>query len=212
VGPNLIGQEPTLMGWEPTLTCGRVEGLSECAAMVGLRTRRARVVAIVVLALVLVFCALTVRLFVLPDLNAPQRSDAVAVLGGGSWNPYNEGVKLAREGEAPNAVFSLNPSQQCKTFVDELPRVDVICFRPEPSTTQGEAREIGHLAATRGWHRIIVVMPTPQATRARLRIGRCYPGQLLEVGVSPSGLGAWIRELVYEWGALAKALVLQRRC
>ncbi len=181
--------------------------------MVGLRTRRARVVAGVTLAVVVVaFCALTLRLFVLPDVNAPERSDAVAVLGGGSSDPPDEGVKLAREGYAPNAVFSLNPSQQCETFVKALPGIDVFCFRPDPSTTQGEAREIGRLAARHGWHRIIVVMPTTQATRARLRIGRCYPGQVVEVAVPPSGLWAWTRGMAYEWGALIKALVLQRGC
>jgi len=62
------------------------------------------------------------------------------------------------------------------------------------------------------WHRVIVVMPTTQATRARLRIGRCYPGQVLEVGVQPAGFWAWVRGIVYEWGALAKALVLQPSC
>ena len=40
------------------------------------------------------------------------------------------------------------------------------------------------------WNRIIVVMPTTQATRARLRIGRCYSGQVLEVGVTPPGFWA----------------------
>jgi hypothetical protein len=171
------------------------------------------VVAGIALGVVVVgFCALTLRLFVFPDLNAPEKSDAVAVLGGGSLDPPDEGVKLAREGYAPNAVFSLNPSQQCGNFVKALPGINVFCFRPDPATTQGEAREIGRLAARHGWHRIIVVMPTPQATRARLRIGRCYPGQILEVAVRPTGLWAWIHDIAYEWGALIKALVLQRGC
>ena len=62
------------------------------------------------------------------------------------------------------------------------------------------------------WHQIIVVMRTTQATRARLRIGRCYPGRVLEVGVTPSGLWDWVHGIIYEWGALVKALVLQRSC
>ncbi len=181
--------------------------------MVGLRTRRARIVAVVsLLAVVAGFCALTLRLFVYPDLNAPERSDAIFVLGGGSPAPPEEAVKLAKDGYAPNMVISLNPSEQCETFVQALPGIEVFCFRPVPVTTQGEGREIGRLAAKHGWHRIIVVMPTQQATRARLRIGRCYPGQVLEVGVPPQGIGAWTRGIVYEWGALIKALVLQPSC
>ncbi len=79
-------------------------------------------------------------------------------------------------------------------------------------TTQGEARAIGHLATVHHWDRVIVVMPTTQATRARLRIGRCYPGQVLEVGVPAPGFWAWVRGIVYEWPALIKALVLQPTC
>jgi hypothetical protein len=53
------------------------------------------------------------------------------------------------------------------------------------------------------------VMLTPQATRARLRIGRCYPGQALEVGVSTRGFWPGAYQIVYQLAAaLAKALVL----
>ena len=51
-------------------------------------------------------------------------------------------------------------------------------------------------------------MPTTQATRARLRIGRCYPGQVLEVGVPAPGFWAWVRGIVYEWPALSNAPIV----
>jgi hypothetical protein len=167
---------------------------------------------IALLVLVLGFGALTLRLFVFPDLNAPEASNAIAVLGGASPAPPLEGVALAREGYARNLVISLNPSQQCETFVHLVPRAKVLCFRPDPATTQGEGREIGRLADEHHWRRVIVVMPTTQATRARLRIGRCYPGQVLEVGVPPQGLWGWTKGVLYEWGALIKALLLQPTC
>ncbi len=88
----------------------------------------------------------------------------------------------------------------------------LLCFRADPLTTQGEGRAIAHLAAVHHWHRVIVVMPTTQATRARLRVGRCYPGQVLEVAVTPPGFWAWVRGIAYEWPALMKALVLQPTC
>ena len=126
--------------------------------------------------------ALTLRLFVFPDLNAPEPSNAIVVLGGNGAGPFDEGVTLAREGDAPTIVFSLVPAYFCDPSAVHLPRERIVCFRADPLTTQGEARAIAHLAAVNHWHRIIVVMPTTQATRARLRIGRCYPGQVLEVG------------------------------
>jgi hypothetical protein len=184
-------------------------------AVAMLRTRRSRVVAAVVVAAVLVvlaFVALTLRLFVYPNLDAPQRSDAIVVLGGNGAGPFDEGVSLARQGYAPTLVFSLVPAYSCEPALVRLPAERVECFRANPLTTQGEARSIAHLAAVEHWHRIIVVMPTTQATRARLRIGRCYHGEVLEVGVTPAGPWAWMRGIVYEWGALAKALVLQPDC
>ena len=87
-----------------------------------------------------------------------------------------------------------------------------MCFRANPLTTQGEGRAIAHLAAVHHWARVIVVMPTTQATRARLRVGRCYSGQVLEVAATPPGFWAWVRGIVYEWPALIKALVLQPTC
>lgn len=168
--------------------------------------------AVVVLVAVLAFVGLTLRLFVYPDLNAPEPSNAIVVLGGNGAGPFDEGVALARQHVAPTLVFSLVPGYSCQPSVVNLPSEHILCFRADPETTQGEARSIAHLAAAHHWRRIVVVMPTTQATRARLRIGRCFSGQVLEVGVTPPGFWAWVRGIVYEWPSLLKALVLQPTC
>jgi hypothetical protein len=170
-------------------------------------------VAAAVVVLVLAFVALTLRLFVYPDLNAPQRSDAIVVLGGNGAGPFDEGVALARQHDAPTIVLSLVPGYACHgSVLPEVPAVHLLCFRADPLSTQGEGRAIARLAALHHWKRVIVVMPTSQATRARLRIGRCYPGQVLEVGVTPPGLWSWMRGITYEWPSLLKALVVQPSC
>jgi uncharacterized SAM-binding protein YcdF (DUF218 family) len=163
-------------------------------------------------AVVLAFCVLTAVLFVYPDLNAPVPSGAIVVLGGQGRGSLDEGVALAKRGDAPSLVLSLVPGERCPRRVAGRPQVRVLCFRADPLSTRGEARAIARLAAQHRWHRVIVVMPTTQASRARLRIGRCYPGQVLEVGVDPSGVWRWMREIVYEWAALGKALILQPTC
>jgi hypothetical protein len=179
-----------------------------------LRRKRSRVIALVVAVLVITFVVLTVVLFVKPDLNPPQRADAVVVLGGPNVRAPHEGVRLVQQGYAPTVAFSLPPGFPCVR--PEVQRVDpsahVVCFAAEPQSTQGEARSIEHLASVNHWNRIIVVMPIPQASRARLRIGRCYSGQMLEVGVEPEGFWDWVRGIAYEWGAMFKALVLQPTC
>jgi len=153
----------------------------------GLRSRRSGFVAAIVLVVVPAFIALTLRLFV----NAPVRSDAIVVLGGNGAGPFDVGVTLAKERYAPAIVFSLVPAYSCEPSVLHLGSERILCFRADPQTTQGEARSIAQLAAVHHWHRIIVVMPTTRATRARLRIGRCYPGQMLEVAAPPAGFWAW---------------------
>jgi hypothetical protein len=180
---------------------------------VPLKSRRSRLVAAAVVVVVLAFVALTLVLFVYPDVNAPQRSDAIVVLGGNGAGPFDEGVALARQHFAPTLVLSLVPGYACHgSVLPEVPSVRLLCFRANPLSTQGEGRAIAHLAAVHHWDRVIVVMPTTQATRARLRIGRCYPGQVLEVGVTPPGFWAWVRGVAYEWPSLVKALVLQPSC
>jgi len=170
------------------------------------------IVATTALVLVVAFCVLTAVLFVNPDLNTPERSDAIVVLGEHGLPAVEKGEQLAREGYAPTIVYSLQPWVPCQPWRVKIPHVRVLCFRADPQSTQGEARSIARMAAHDGWKRIIVVLPTTQATRARLRIGRCYPGQILEVGFSPQGISEWLYQFAYEWASLAKALVLQPTC
>jgi uncharacterized SAM-binding protein YcdF (DUF218 family) len=178
--------------------------------MVGWRTKRGRRIALALGVFLVLFCVVTARLFVMPDLNSPARSDAIVVLGGTGLGPVDEGIKLATDGYSPNLVFSLQPWESCPRST--MHGVTIRCFRANPQSTRGEARSIAALARRYHWQRIIVVMPTTQATRARLRIGRCYPGQVLEVGVTPASIGSWAMGIAYEWGALLKAVVLQPSC
>jgi uncharacterized SAM-binding protein YcdF (DUF218 family) len=177
-------------------------------AMRGLRTKRGRRIT-VALFVVVVFAAFTARLFIFPDLNTPVHSDAIVVLGGTGLTPVETGVALADRGLAPMLVFSLVPTEIC---TPSRPTYQVVCFRANPLTTQGEARSIARLAARYHWHRIIVVAPRAQATRARLRVGRCYSGQVLIDGVPATSFFNWVHEIAYEWAALGKALVWQTSC
>jgi hypothetical protein len=179
-----------------------------------LRGKRSRIVAVVVAVLVLLLAVFTVILFIKPDLNAPEKADAIVVLGGANTQSPFVGAKLRQEGYAPTLAISVPPGypyiQKAMEYYD--PTVHPLYFVAEPQTTQGEARSIAHFASLLHWKRIIVVMPITQASRARIRIGRCYSGQVLEVGVEPQGFWDWVRGIVYEWGAMGKALLLQRTC
>jgi hypothetical protein len=143
-----------------------------------------------------------------PATDRPVKADAVVVLGGdGHRNAAGE--RLVREGVAPILAVSVgSPDDPC--FRRHEP-FTLICFRPTPFTTQGEARWIAATAKAMGWRSVVVVVSDPQATRARVRIRRCYRGPLQVVGVH-LGATRTIHDVFYEWGALLKAMTLQRSC
>lgn len=70
---------------------------------------------------------------------------------------------------------------------------------------------MARLVASRHWTRIILVPERSQATRARLLFERCSGTQLIVVPVADPASRLAL-DVVYGWGALAKALVLRRMC
>ncbi|WP_237702970.1 YdcF family protein [Candidatus Protofrankia datiscae] len=155
------------------------------------------------------FLTATGRLFVWPVRDAPEPVDAI-VMYAGSPGRLARAIELVRAGYAPVLAVSTPPGADdpCPAA---LPGIQVICFRPDPVTTQGEARMTAELATRYGWRSVMIVVGTPQDTRARLRVKRCYEGRALFVTVSPR-LRGWPYAISYEWAAMIKALTIQRNC
>lgn len=158
---------------------------------------------------VLIFCAATAVLFMVPRSGQPVRADAI-IMFGGDGPRYEKVEELARAGLAPVVVVSDDPLHGAPC-PPPVPGTQEICFHPDPYSTRGEARELGRLAAAHGWHRVILVTSTAQATRAGLRAHRCYDGHLEQISVPTTGL-RWVRDILHEWAGLAEALILQRGC
>jgi hypothetical protein len=169
-----------------------------------------RTAALAVAVLIVAVVVASVVLFIKPATNTPTRSDAVIVLAGANNAArISKGIQLVRVGYAPRLFVSAPGFQDCpKSF----PSVPITCFNPKPATTQGEARFAATQAKKHHWHQIIVVSGTQQVTRARIRFDRCYQGSILMVPADPGGLGTWVASVIYEWGALPKALIFQRGC
>ena len=172
--------------------------------------RRVRAAALVVAVLIVAIVVASVVLFIEPATNAPEPSDAVIVLAGGNNGArIAKGVALVRDGFAPR-LFVSDPATRIARSPSPPSRSPA--STPDPTTTQGEARFAARLARQHHWHRIIVVSGTQQVTRARIRFERCYHGSVLMVPADPGGLFNWVYTVVYEWGALPKALIVQRGC
>jgi hypothetical protein len=156
--------------------------------------------------LFLLFIGATLAIVVFPPTDRPARADAILMLGG-AGDRRGRALDLARAGYAPVLALSTPNTKDCPT----VPHVKVICFRPDPFTTQGEAREAGQLAAQYGWTRMIFITDRSQNVRARLRIDRCYDGKKIMISVNPP-FHDWPYLITYQWSAMFKALVLQRGC
>jgi uncharacterized SAM-binding protein YcdF (DUF218 family) len=157
---------------------------------------------------VVAILVLSAILFVWPRTDAHRKVDAIVVLGGAGAR-LTKGLKLASDGYAPTLLISTPVRSSCPY---KIQRVSVICFHPSPETTQGEARYVATLAKRRRWRQILIVSGTTQTVRARLRFERCYHGTILiDPAGSASAIG-WIYDVAYEWGALVKALTVQRGC
>jgi hypothetical protein len=175
-----------------------------------LRRRRARWILAAVAAVVVVALGLTARLFVWPDRGMPATVSAIVSLDrpGGTPAPA---VQLAQHRHARFLVVSLGRPGSSYGCPSPVRGVTLICFNPDPATTQGEAEFVGRLAAKYHWRSVALVTITPQDTRARLRMERCFAGPVYTVG-TPISLLSWPYQVVYEWGALTKALTTQRGC
>lgn len=178
------------------------------------RRRRWWIAATLAALLVVAFGVVTARVFVWPDLPAiPERADAIIELAGpGDGGRDAAAIALAREHRARFLVQSTQasdlPSDSC---LPHVAAVTILCFSPEPATTQGEARSIAKLAETYGWTSVILVTTPDQAWRARLRVSRCFSGAVY-VQTSTLPWQMWPEQIAYQWLATAKALTVERSC
>jgi hypothetical protein len=172
--------------------------------------RRWRRVLVSLLTVVLVFAAATAWVLVWPPQGMPSQVSAIVLLAGpGDRMPV--ALKLASEHRAPVLVVSQGSHGYGGPCPPRPPGVKVICFDPSPPTTQGEAEYVGKLARQYRWSSVVLVVSQPQATRARILMGRCFGGPVyVTTGRLPAG--AWPYQIAYGWGALIKALTAERSC
>jgi uncharacterized SAM-binding protein YcdF (DUF218 family) len=154
-----------------------------------------------------------VRFVLLPVEENPRHADAVVVLSGDHLR-LGEALELMTRHVAPTLVISdgqapgwREGNRLCRSGAP----FRVLCFRPDPYSTRGEAREIARLASRRRWRSVLVVTSTYHVTRARLLFRRCVDGRVSVTGT------VYQRSLLplvvfLEPAKLAYALVVARGC
>jgi uncharacterized SAM-binding protein YcdF (DUF218 family) len=149
---------------------------------------------------------------VIPDSDPlPARADAIVVLAGGRKHRLAEGLELWRQGVAPTLAISdgrapgwAEANRLCE---DER----VLCFRPNPYSTRGEAEWTAREAARRGWDTVVVVTSTYHVRRSRLIFGRCFKGTLAVEAADPPP-GNFAVGVAWEWPKSAYYVTLGRSC
>ncbi len=111
------------------------------------------------------------------DDDAASRVDAVVVLGGEHDGREVYGVSLAQHGIASTVVLS-NPYSDADPLMRRMclhrnGAIEVLCVRPEPSSTRGEAILTRRLAKERNWKKILVVTWRYHLPRAGLVFRQC---------------------------------------
>ena len=169
----------------------------------------------VALALVVAWLVACAFLFVWPADDEPRSADAIVVLAGGKKQRLEKALELVGDGVARTLVISdgRDPDwpEANRLCNGARPELEVVCFRPDPYSTRGEARGVKRLAAEKGWKHLAVVTSTSHVFRARLLFERCLPG---DVDVVAAGHRARLlaNALVFESLKLAYAEALARDC
>jgi hypothetical protein len=186
-------------------------GMASADRVPSRRAKRWRRALIALTAIIVVFCAATARLFIWPPQGGvPPRVSAIVMLDG-PGDVLDVAVRLAAQHRAPFLVVSQGTLASHDPCPRQIPGVTLICFNAVPANTQGEAEFVGRLATKYHWRSIALVAITPQASRARLRVERCFAGQVYLV-TAPLTRSSWPYQIAYQWAALVKALVIQRGC
>jgi uncharacterized SAM-binding protein YcdF (DUF218 family) len=168
-----------------------------------------------VLALVAVaWLVATAILFVWPRQDEPRKPDAVVVLSGARKTRLAKGLELVRAGIAPTLVISGGGAPgwtEANRLCDEMEPFRVVCFRPRPDSTHGEAADVARIARERGWRSLVVVTSRYHVTRSRLLFRRCTDADIGAVAARTSPL-SMAMNLPFEWGKFLWQLTVERDC
>lgn len=150
--------------------------------------------------------------------SAASRVDAVVVLGGEHDGREGYGLALTRQGLASTLVLSdpypADDRLMSHMCLGRYHAVEVICSRPDPMTTRGEAIMTRRLALERHWKSVLVVSWRYHLPRARLLFHQC----LSNIGVSVAAKAVprdyvypvwyWQYTYLYQFAGIAKAVTV----
>ncbi len=170
----------------------------------------------VVIALVVVQYVVGAAVFVAyPDSALRSRADAVVVLAGSDTRlPVARQLMKVRAAKtlvvSDDTAEGTDPDRAafCGQAAHPYP---VICRRPDPFSTRGEARLTAGLARAETWRTIVVVTSRYHLLRTRILFRRCTDATLVLRGAREPWPGLLLA-IPLEWVKLAVAETVRRGC
>jgi predicted GTPase len=172
-----------------------------------MRPRRLIVIAAAVVVVVAV--AFAVRFVVFPHSDSIGKADVVVVVDSATDGNKFEMVRKILAVSPQSTVLYSAADGKCDRLRDVA--THLVCFYPNPDTTQGEARYAAAYATAHHDSSMAVVVPRPQLSRARIRFSRCWKGSL-DMIEAPTSLPRALSQLPYQALATLKAETVQRSC
>lgn len=127
-------------------------------------------------------------LFLWPPQHVPAHADAVVVLAGARGPRLARGLELVKRKVAPVLVVSdgwgVAWTEANRLCAGRRAPAQVVCVRPSPYSTRGEAEAVARLAKERGWRSVLVVTSRYHLVRAGILFDRC-----LDAAVATDGAG-----------------------
>lgn len=169
-------------------------------------------------AAILLWAVTGLFLYVVPATDAPKHADVLFVLAPqGDRTKYAE--RLMGQGYAGTlAISSPREEDGSSALCAEQRAYRIVCFEPDPVTTQGEARALQSLSVEYGWKSAEVLTAQFHVSRATVLLQRCYKGDLgmiayqqrLPLLVVPNlAQSSWAYHYVYETAAFVKVALHQ---
>ena len=168
-----------------------------------------------ILATVAVLAVAGYLMFTRPQVDPLTKADAIVVLGGERDGRLAYALDLARHGYADTVLLSNTDNaadiERRQLCAEGTEPITLICFRPDPFNTQGEAMFVARLAKQNNWNHVIVVSWNFHMVRARYIFHQCFAGAVTMRPVPRSydySVWEWAQTYAYQFVALAKAAVV----
>lgn len=130
------------------------------------------------------------RAVLFPQVDSPGRVDAIVVVAGAADDRYVYARHLAETGVA-NRILVSQPSPSgddsysaaIDAYCESSPvtardgrRIQIECFQPDVSTTEGETTAATRIARDRGYDSLLVVTYWGHVSRVRIYFEQCFDG------------------------------------